>query len=92
MHTTRARQDAQTGWRVTPGVLHLLVGVYCRKDDLSPPTQGTAYHPPAALMYILREVLVNGEHQAPNAGVAWPEPLRPRPHAPTPVWLVPTDN
>ena len=24
--------------------------------------------------------------------MAWPEPLRPRPHAPTPVWQVTTDN
>ena len=24
--------------------------------------------------------------------MAWPEPLRPRPHAPTPVWLVTTDD
>ena len=43
-------------------------------------------------MCILREVLVDGEHQAPNADVAWPEPLRPQPHAPTLVWLVTTDG
>ena len=24
--------------------------------------------------------------------MAWPEPLRPRPHAPTPLWLVTTDD
>ena len=51
-----------------------------------------AYHPPAALLYIVCEVLADGEHQAPNADVAWPKPLRPRPHAPTPVWLVTTDD
>ena len=43
-------------------------------------------------MYILRDVLVDGENQAPNADMAWPEPLRPRSLAPTPVWLVTTDD
>ena len=43
-------------------------------------------------MYILHDVLVESEHQEPNADVAWPEPLRPRPHARTPVWLVTTDD
>ena len=43
-------------------------------------------------MYILRDVLAESEHQEPNADVAWPEPLRPRPHAPTPLWLVTTDD
>ena len=43
-------------------------------------------------MYILWDVLADGEHQACNADVAWPEPLRPRPQAPTPVWLVTTDD
>ena len=43
-------------------------------------------------MYILHDVLAESEHREPNADVAWPEPLRPRPHAPTPVWLVTTDN
>ena len=37
-------------------------------------------------------MLADGKHQAPNADVAWPEPLRPRPHAPTPAWLVTTDD
>ena len=74
--------------RVTSG--H--VGGYRRRGSLSPPTQGAAYHPPAALLYILRDVLADGEHQEPNADVAWPEPLCPRPHAPMPVWLVTTDN
>ena len=43
-------------------------------------------------MYILRDVLAESEHQEPNADVAWPEPLRPRPHVPTPLWLVTTDD
>ena len=43
-------------------------------------------------MYILRDVLAESEHQEPNADVAWPEPLRPRPHAPVPLWLVTTDD
>ena len=92
VHPTRAKQDAHTGPRVTPDGLHLHVGGYRRRDGLSPPTRGAAYHPPAALMYILREVLAESEHQEPNADVAWPEPLRPRPHAPTPLWLVTTDD
>ena len=54
--------------------------------------QGAAYHPSVALLYILRDVPADVEHQAPNADVAWPEPLRPRPHARTPVWLVTTDD
>ena len=77
---------------MTPDGLHLHVGGYRRRDGLSPPTRGAAYHPPAALMYILRDVLAESEHQEPNADVAWPEPLRPRPHAPTPLWLVTTDD
>ena len=44
------------------------------------------------LLYILCDVVADREHQATNADVAWPEPLRPRPHAPTPVWLVTTDD
>ena len=43
-------------------------------------------------MYILHDVLAESEHREPNADVAWPEPLRPRPHAPTPVWLVTRDD
>ena len=43
-------------------------------------------------MYILRDVLAESEHQESNADVAWPEPLRPRPHAPTLLWLVTTDD
>ena len=43
-------------------------------------------------MYILHDVHAESEHREPNADVAWPEPLRPRPHAPTPVWLVTTDD
>ena len=88
----RAKQDAHDGPRVTPDSLHLQVGGYGGHGNLSPPTQGAASHPPAALMYILRDVLVDGKHQAPSADVAWPEPLRPRRHAGTPVWLVTTDD
>ena len=72
--------------------LHLHVGGYRRQGSQSPPTPGAAYHPPAALLYILRDVVADGEHQQPNADVAWPKPLCPRPHAPTPVWLVTTDD
>ena len=43
-------------------------------------------------MYILRGVLVDGDLQAWNADVLCPEPLCPRPHAWTPVWLVMTDD
>ena len=43
-------------------------------------------------MYILRDVLANGEHQAPNADVAWRKPLHQRSHGPTPVWLLTTDD
>ena len=89
---TLPKLDAHTGPRVTPDGLHLHVGGYCRRDGLSPPTRGAAYHPPAALMYILRDVLADSEHQKPNADVAWPELLRPRPHAPTLLWLVTTDD
>ena len=88
----RAKQDAYTGPRVTPDGLHLHVGGYRRQGSLSPPTQGAAYHQLAALVYILRDVLADGEHKAPNADVAWPEPLRPQHHAPTPVWLLTTDD
>ena len=71
---------------------HLHVGGYHRQGSLSPPTQGAAYHPPAALLYILRDVLADGEHQEPNADVVCREPLCPQPHAPTPIWLVTTDD
>ena len=91
-HPTRANQDAHTGPRVTPDGLHLHVVGYRRRDGLSPPTRGAAYHPPPVLMYILRDVLAESEHQEPNADVAWREPLRPRPHAPTPLWLVTTED
>ena len=54
--------------------------------------QRAVYYPGAGLMYIFRDVLVDGEHQAPNTEVAWAKPLRPRPHAPRPVWLVAADD
>ena len=43
-------------------------------------------------MDIIHDVLAESEHREPNANVAWPEPLRPRPDAPMPVWLVTTDD
>ena len=92
VHPTRAKRDAHTGPRVTPDGLHLQVGGYRRRGALSPPTRGAAYPLLAALMYFLHDVLAESEHREPNADVAWPEPLRPRPHAPTPVWLVTTDD
>ena len=92
IHPTRAKKDAHIGSRVTPDGLHLHVGGYRRQGDLSPLTQGAAYHQPGALMHILRNVLLDGEHHATNADVVWPEPLRLRPHAPAPVWLVTTDD
>ena len=92
MHPTRTKQDAHSGLRVTPDGQHIHVGGHRRQDSLSPPTQGAVYHPPAALIYILRDLLADGEHQAPNADVAWHEPLPPRPHAPAPVWLMTTDD
>ena len=67
VHPTRAKQDAHTGPQVTLGGLHLHIGAYRRQGSLSPPTQGAAYHPPAAPLYILRDVLADGEHQEPNA-------------------------
>ena len=92
VHPTRAKQDSHTGPGVTPDGLHLHVGGYRRRGSLSPPTQGTPNHPPAALLYILRNVLADGEQQEPNADVAWPEPLCPQPQVWTPVWLVTTDD
>ena len=92
VHPTRAKQDAHTGPRVTPDGLHLHVGGYRCRGSLSPPTRGAEYHRPAALMYILQDVLAESEQQEPNADVAWPEPLRPPPHAPTPLWLGTTDD
>ena len=92
VHPTRAKRDVHTGPRVTSDSLLLDVGGYRRQGSLSPPTHGPAYHPPAALLYILRDVLADSEHQEPNADVLWPEPLFSRAHAPTPVWWVTTDD
>ena len=92
VHPTRAEQGAHTGPRLTPDGLHLHVGGYRRRGSLSLPKQGAAYHPAAALLYILRDVLADSEHQEPSADVAWPEPLCPRPHPPMPVWSVTTDD
>ena len=52
---TSAKQDAHTRPWVTPDGLHPHVGGYRRRGSLSFPTQGAAYHPPAALLYILRD-------------------------------------
>ena len=70
---------------------HLL---YCRREQEPdrPPRVARRFGPPAALLYILRDVLADSEHQDPNADVAWPEPLFPWPQAPAPVWLVTTDD
>ena len=76
VHPTRAKQVAHIGPRVTPDGLHLDVGGYRRQGGLSPPTRGAAYHPPAALIHILHDVLAESEHREPNADAAWPEPLR----------------
>ena len=92
VHSSRAKQDAHTGPRVTLDGLHLHVGGYRRRGSLSSPTQGAAYDSPTTPLFILGDVLADGEHQEPNADVAWPEPLCPRPHAPTPVWLVTTED
>ena len=92
VHPTRARQDANTGPRVSPGGLHLRIGGYRHQGSLPPPTQGAAYHPPAARLYVLRDVLADGEQQEPKADVTWPEPLCPQPHAPRPIWLLDTDD
>ena len=92
VHNKRAKQDAHTGPLVNSDGLHLHVRSYRRQGSVSPPTQGAAYHQPAALLYILRDVFAVGEHQVPNADVALSEPLSPRPHVPTQVFLVTTDD
>ena len=92
VHPMRAKQDAHTGPRVTPDGLHLHIGGYRRRGGLSPITRRAAYHPPASLMYIFQDILAESEYREPNADVAWPEPLRLRPDAPTLVWLVTTDD
>ena len=90
-HPMRAKQDAHTGQQVTldqPAPPHR--GPSPSGQPI--PHKGAAYHQPTALLYILRGVLAEGGYQAPNRDVAWPEPLRPRPHGPTPVWLVTTED
>ena len=92
LHPMWAKQDPHTSPRGNPDGLQFHVGGYRRQGNLSPKTQGAAYHQPVTLMYIPRDVLVDGEHQAPNADVAWIEPLRQQRHAPTSVLLVTTDD
>ena len=58
---TRAKQDAHTGQQLTSDGLHLHVGCYRRQGGLSPPTRGAAHHLPAALEYILHDVLAESE-------------------------------
>ena len=87
-----AKQDAHTRPPVTLDGLHLNVGGYRRKSDEAPPARGVAYNPRAALIYIIWDVPVNGERQAPDADVAWPEPLHVWPQALTAMWLVTTDD
>ena len=77
IHPTRAKQDAHSVPRVTVDGLHLHIGGYRGQGSLSPPKQGAVYDPPVALIYILHDMLADGKHQARNADVAWPEPLRP---------------
>ena len=77
---------------MTPDGLHLHLGGYGRKVNPTPPTRGVADHQPTSLMYIFCDLFVDVQHQEPNANLAWPEPLQPRHDAPTPVWLVTTDN
>ena len=92
LHPMWAKQDPHTSPRGNPDGLQFHVGGYRRQGNLSPKTQGAAYHQPVTLMYIPRDVLVDGEHQAPYADVAWIEPLRQQRHAPTSVLLVTTDD
>ena len=92
VHPQRAKQDAHTGPTGDPRRPAPPRRGLPPPERPVPPHAGAAYHPPAALMYILRDVLAESEHQEPNADVAWPEPLRPRPHAPMPLWLVTTDD
>ena len=79
IHPTRAKRDTHTCPRVTLDGLQLYVGGHRRRVDPAPPTSWVAYHQAGALMYILWDAFADGENQALNANVTWPEPLRPRP-------------
>ena len=72
--------------------VQLQVGGYRRTGVPAPPTGEVAHHAQSVLMHLLRDVLADGEHQAPNADVAWAEPLRATPQKPTPVSLMTTDG
>ena len=82
-----AKRYAHTGPKVTLDGLHLHVGGYHRQGSLSPPRRGlhTTQRRPSCTFSALYSRTAT---QAPNADVAWPEPLRPQPHAQTLVWLV----
>ena len=92
VHPTGAQHDVHTGRQMTPDGLHLHLGGYGRKVNPAPPGRGVVYHQPTALMYIFCDLFVGVHHQEPKANLAWPEPLQPRHHVPTPVWLVTTDD
>ena len=74
IHPTTAKHNAHTGPGVTPDGLHLHIGGYRRQGSLSTPTQGAAYHPRPALMYIFRDVLADGEHRGPMRTWRGPSP------------------
>ena len=52
VHPTRAKQDAQTGPRVTPDGLHLHVGGYRRRGGLPPPPHAGGGVPPAGCPHV----------------------------------------
>ena len=96
-HTTgrrdcRLRLMHHTGSLITPDGLHLHLGGHCRKGDLSASHAGGGV-PPAGCPHV-HPPRCDGQWRTPGAqrGRGVPEPLRPRPHAPTPVWLVTSDN
>ena len=79
VHPTRAKQEAHSGPRVTPDGLHLHVRGYRRRGSLSPPTRGAAYHPLAALMYILHDVLAKASTKNLTRMCRGPDPCAPGP-------------